>query len=98
MLDNNLPVKKNWKWKQKMDKLRKAERRVEKLERDLIQSRKATEKANKEKDEATEMNLILDSRIQDLEVKVSTLENCVEPITDSCSGFQGGSGPSRNII
>ena len=81
-----------------MDKLRKAERRVEKLERDLIQSRKATEKANKEKDEATEMNLILDSRIQDLEVKVSTLENCVEPITDSCSGFQGGSGPSRNII
>ena len=57
------------------DKLRNAERRLEKLERDLIQSRKATEKANKEKDEATEMNLNLEHRNKDLEARVSTLEN-----------------------
>ena len=86
------------------DKLRNAERRVKKLERDLIQSREATEKANKEKDKAskeakdaaTEMNLEL--RNKELKAKVSTLDNCVEPKTGLCSGFQGGSGLSRNII
>ena len=85
------------------DKLRNAERRVKKLERDLIQSRKATEKANKEKDKAskkakdvaTEMNLEL--RNKELKAKVSTLDNCVEPKTGLCSGFQGGSGAQASL-
>ena len=93
------------------DKVKNAERRVAELERDLIKSRKATEKAIQEKDEAakkaedeaSEMKKEIESlnlKHSNFKAKVLTLVNCAEQKAGSCSGShgQGGSGLSRNII
>ena len=69
------------------EKVRQAEKRVVELERDLNQSRLATEKANKDKDEAireakieaTRMSKKIESfEKEEQKSKVSVLDICVE--------------------
>jgi len=73
------------------NKVRSAEKRVANLERDLNQSRKATEKAKKEKDESAKK-----TEKEELTLK-AFLDICVETKDGSSLGAKGSSGLSQSI-